>query len=58
MLRTLLRGSTRKAKRLLGWEPKTRFDDLVKEMAREDLKTTERDDLVKKHGYKSFEHYE
>jgi len=35
----------------LGWEPKTTFEELVKEMVREDLKTAERDELVKSHGY-------
>lgn len=47
---TLL-GDASKAKQKLGWHPKTSFEELVKEMAREDLKTAERDELVKKHGY-------
>ncbi|MDO9012255.1 MAG: GDP-mannose 4,6-dehydratase [Gallionella sp.] len=47
---TLL-GDASKAKEKLGWEPKTTFDELVKEMVREDLKTAERDELVKSHGY-------
>lgn len=47
---TLLGDST-KAKSKLGWQPKTTFDELVKEMVRADLKTTERDELVKSHGY-------
>jgi GDPmannose 4,6-dehydratase len=33
----LLCGDAAKAKRLLGWEPAMRFEDLVKEMVREDL---------------------
>jgi len=33
----LLCGDASKAKRLLGWEPKMRLDELVKEMVREDL---------------------
>ena len=32
---------------------KVALNQLVSEMVREDLKTAERDDLVKKHGYKS-----
>ena len=47
---TLL-GDPSKAKAKLGWEPKITFDELVKEMVREDLKSAERDELVKSHGY-------
>lgn len=47
---TLL-GDPSKAKTKLGWEPKTTFAELVREMVREDLKTAERDELVKTHGY-------
>lgn len=47
---TLL-GDASKAKRKLGWEPKTTFAELVAEMVREDLKGAERDELVRKHGY-------
>ncbi|WP_343583254.1 GDP-mannose 4,6-dehydratase [Herbaspirillum sp.] len=47
---TLL-GDSSKAKALLGWEPKISFRELVEEMVREDLKTTERDELTKRHGY-------
>ena len=47
---TLL-GDASKAKEKLGWQPKTTFAELVKEMVREDLKTAERDELVKSHGY-------
>ena len=47
---TLL-GDASKAKTKLGWTPKISFDELVSEMVREDLKSAERDELVKKHGY-------
>ena len=47
---TLL-GDASKARDKLGWYPKTTFEELVKEMVREDLKTAERDELVKSHGY-------
>lgn len=47
---TLL-GDASKAKVKLGWEPKITFAELVKEMVREDLKSAERDELVKQHGY-------
>jgi len=47
---TLL-GDASRAREKLGWQPKTSFEELVKEMVREDLKTAERDELVKSHGY-------
>jgi GDPmannose 4,6-dehydratase len=47
---TLL-GDASKARIKLGWTPKISFDELVSEMVREDLKSAERDELVKKHGY-------
>ena len=54
---TLL-GDPSKAKTKLGWTPKTSFADLVAEMVREDLKAAERDELVKKHGYKAMDYHE
>ena len=54
---TLL-GDPSKAKAKLGWSPKTTFDELVAEMVREDLKSAERDELVKKHGYKTMDYHE
>lgn len=54
---TLL-GDASKAKEKLGWEPKITFDELVREMVREDLKTAERDELVKKHGYYANDYHE
>lgn len=54
---TLL-GDAHKAKEKLGWAPKIRFDELVAEMVREDLKTAERDELVKKHGYNAPDRHE
>lgn len=47
---TLL-GDASKANAKLGWQPKTSFNALVKEMVVEDLKIAERDELVKQHGY-------
>ena len=47
---TLL-GDASKARTKLGWHPKIGFEELVKEMVREDLKEAERDELVKRHGY-------
>ncbi|WP_120717364.1 GDP-mannose 4,6-dehydratase [Tsuneonella amylolytica] len=54
---TLL-GDASKARAKLGWEPKTSFAELVSEMVREDLKSAERDQLVKKHGYQVHEQFE
>ena len=47
---TLL-GDSSKAKKQLGWTPKISFEELVSEMVREDLKSAERDELIKRHGY-------
>ena len=54
---TLL-GDPSKAKTKLGWTPKITFDELVAEMVREDLKAAERDELIKKHGYKAMDYHE
>jgi GDPmannose 4,6-dehydratase len=56
-METLL-GNPAKAKDKLGWTPKISFDELVAEMVREDLKAAERDELVKKHGYKAMDYHE
>ena len=34
------------------------FEELVAEMVREDLKAAERDELVKRHGFKAFDYHE
>jgi len=54
---TLLGDPTR-AREKLGWTPKTSFSELVAEMVREDLKAAERDELVKRHGYKTMDYHE
>ena len=54
---TLL-GDPGKARDKLGWTPRITFDELVSEMVREDLKAAERDELVKKHGYKAMDYHE
>jgi GDPmannose 4,6-dehydratase len=54
---TLL-GDASKARIKLGWVPKITFQELVSEMMREDLKSAERDELVKMHGFKSYEYHE
>ena len=54
---TLL-GDPTKAREKLGWVPRTTFDELVSEMVREDLKSAERDELVKQHGYAAYDYHE
>jgi GDPmannose 4,6-dehydratase len=54
---TLL-GDPSKAKAKLGWTPKISFEELVSEMVREDLKSAERDELVKKHGFAAYDYHE
>ena len=54
---TLL-GDAGKARRKLGWTPKIGFAELVAEMVREDLKSAERDELVKKSGYDAYDYHE
>lgn len=53
-----LLGDSTKAREKLGWSPKIKFDELVAEMVREDLKSAERDELVKRHGYSTFDYNE
>jgi GDPmannose 4,6-dehydratase len=54
---TLL-GDASRARARLGWAPRVTFDELVAEMMREDLKSAERDELVKRHGYRPFDFHE
>jgi GDPmannose 4,6-dehydratase len=49
-----LLGDASKARKKLGWKPKVKFRELVSEMVREDLKLAERDELVERHGHKSY----
>jgi len=41
----ILIGNPAKAKRVLGWEPKIKFDELVKEMTEADCKLVEAGDM-------------
>ena len=50
---TLL-GDATKARTKLGWQPRTPFDQLVKEMVSCDLQAAERDALVRRHGYTAY----
>ena len=53
-----LLGDPSRAKQNLGWEPVIRFEELVAEMVREDLKDAERDELCKREGYSALNHHE
>ena len=54
---TLL-GDPSKAKEQLGWEPKISFAEMVQEMVVEDLKTAERDQMIRQKGYKAYNYFE
>jgi len=54
---TLL-GDPSKAQKALGWKARTTFRELVEEMVTEDLKTAERDELVRKHGHRTLDRHE
>jgi GDPmannose 4,6-dehydratase len=51
---TLL-GDPSKARKQLGWTPKTSFAELVAEMMREDVQLAKRDHMVRSSGYKAFD---
>ena len=53
-----LLGDPSKAKSELGWEPKISFEELVKEMVLADMEVAKRDELVEKHGFKTFNYHE
>lgn len=54
---TLL-GDATKARRQLGWQPRTSFDELVAEMMSDDLSAAERDALVTRSGYRAYAYHE
>ncbi len=54
---TLL-GDASKARAKLGWAPTVSFEQLVAEMAKEDLIAAERDELIKRHGYRALLRHE
>jgi GDPmannose 4,6-dehydratase len=54
---TLL-GDAAKARDKLGWTPKITFSELVSEMMREDMKSAERDELVKRNGFAVYDYHE
>ncbi len=55
---TTLLGDASNAKTKLGWEPKITFDELVKEMVEADMHDAQRDALVEKQGFTTFNYHE
>jgi GDPmannose 4,6-dehydratase len=53
-----LLGDASKAREKLGWKAQTDFRQLVTEMMEEDLKSAERDELVRKHGFSAYDYHE
>ena len=53
-----LLGDATKAREKLGWAPAVTFQELVKEMMDADLISAERDELVKRHGYRAYDYHE
>ncbi|HKU72156.1 MAG TPA: GDP-mannose 4,6-dehydratase [Burkholderiales bacterium] len=51
---TLL-GDASKARARLGWRPRIGFEELVGEMVREDYRSAQKDNMVKRHGYRVLE---
>ena len=51
-------GDATHARVKLGWSPRIGFPELVAEMVREDLRSAERDELVKRNGYEVFDYDE
>jgi GDPmannose 4,6-dehydratase len=52
-VQTLL-GDASKARRELGWKPRTSFEELIAEMVDSDLRSAERDALVQRHGFNAY----
>ncbi|EKD98589.1 MAG: hypothetical protein ACD_23C00354G0002 [uncultured bacterium] len=53
-----LLGDPTKAKQKPGWTTRITFHEMVAEMVREDIKSAERDELVKKHGVAAYAYNE
>ena len=51
-------GDPAKARERLGWQPRTTFEEMVREMARHDLALALRDAVVEEAGFISFKHEE
>lgn len=50
-----LMGDATRARERLGWKPRTSFPELVREMVQADLADARREELIRRHGYRSYE---
>jgi len=53
-----LLGDATRARTKLGWEPQISFDTLVKEMVASDLESARRDSVIRREGFKTYQHHE
>ncbi|OOG42732.1 GDP-mannose 4,6-dehydratase [Rhodanobacter sp. C05] len=53
-----LLGDASRAREKLGWVPRTTFEELVAEMVHEDLRSAQRDDLARRHGFHTNQFHE
>jgi GDPmannose 4,6-dehydratase len=53
-----LLGDATRARTKLGWEPQISFDTLVKEMVEFDLESARRDAVIRREGFKTYQHHE
>lgn len=53
-----LLGDASKARTKLGWTPRISFEDMVREMVREDLSFAARDEVCKREGFKVYDYHE
>ena len=53
-----LLGDATKARRKLKWKPRVKFRELVAEMAQEDFRLAQRDELVRRHGHRPYDFHE
>jgi GDPmannose 4,6-dehydratase len=53
-----LLGDATRARTRLGWEPQIGFDTLVKEMVESDLESARRDAVIRREGFKTYQHHE
>jgi GDPmannose 4,6-dehydratase len=51
-------GDASKARRKLGWKPKTTFRELVAEMVVSDIEVAQRDQIVHQNGYRIYNHHD
>jgi GDPmannose 4,6-dehydratase len=56
-VQTLL-GDPGKAKRKLGWTPRTTLAELVSEMVASDYTSAQQDGLIRQAGFRTFDHHE